>query len=111
LFFTFTVVAIIREPNVEGRIDEDHVAHDVPGGVEDAGHSLVDSDGTHLGECSELGAGTGPALEPDHEGHILGGSVDIVTGCTEEIVEHACLALGIVPINFLIACVRGGLPE
>lgn len=81
------------------------MTHEVPGGVEQVGSTIHNPNGPHFGECSELGAGPGAALKPDKERDLFRGSHNIVSGGSEEIIEHATLAFGMIPIDFLITCV------
>ena len=65
--------------------------------------SIDDSDGSVLGECSELGATTWSSLKPNDERNSIIFFSEVVTHCAEELIEHLGLALGMVPIDLLVA--------
>jgi hypothetical protein len=101
----------IGEAHRQGLVDENSVAHDVPGLGKLVGSIFSHSDGSKLGECSELRTGAGSSLQPKDEGDSLIGYCDAVRMRSEEAVVHSGLSLGVVPVDFLIAFINNTLPE
>ena len=69
------------------------------------------SDRAELGKRTELRTASRSTLKPDDEGDSLVGDCDAVCLRTEKAVIHSGLPLGVVPVNFFIACIRGEVPE
>jgi hypothetical protein len=97
------VIGAVGEADVEGLVDEERVAEDVPGIGKFAGAVAGDADGAEFGEGSELGAAAGSALEPDEEGNSLVGFGDGVSCSSEEGVVHCGLALGVEPVYLFVS--------
>jgi hypothetical protein len=86
-------------------IDEEQVPKDVPGGMEEFGLSLIDSDGSNLSECSKLRAGTGATLQPDNKRHISRRLIltKLMPHGGEEIIVHTSGIFREIPINLFVA--------
>ena len=105
LIFSVSVAGFEREADVEGLIDEKQMAEDVPGGMEEFGFALLDSDGSDFGVGSELWAGTRSTLKPDDEGNACRGFVaaEFVSHGGEETVVHSGGVLGEIPVDLFVA--------
>lgn len=105
LIFSVSVAWLEWEADIERLIDEEKVSKDVPGGMEEFGLSLLNSDGSNLGESSKLWAGPGPTLQPDNKRHISGGLIGtkLMSHGREEIIVHTSGIFGEIPINLFVA--------
>lgn len=98
-------VALEGEAHVEGVVDEEQMAEDVPGVLGEHRHALDDPDRADLGEGPELRAAAGSALQPDYQGHHVGRVHDVVVGRPVQLVEGATRVLGEVPVDLFMACI------
>jgi hypothetical protein len=105
LIISVSVAWLEWEADIERLIDEEEVPKDVPGGMEEFGLSLFDSDGSNLGESSKLWAGSGPTLQPDNKRHISRRLIDpeLMPHGGEEIIVHTSGIFGEIPINLFVA--------
>jgi hypothetical protein len=60
--FGVCAISRVREADIQGLIDEQHVSEEIPAVSERFGFSILDSDGSHLGEGTELRAASGSTL-------------------------------------------------
>jgi len=107
----FGLVALVREADVEGLVDEESVPHDVPSLRQLSDAILGDANGPKFSERSKLRAGSRPTLQPQNEGDSLIRYGDAVRVSPKEAVVHSGLSLGVVPVDLLIACINNCLPE
>ena len=105
------LISLIRETHSQRLVDENSVPHDVPSLRQLGNLVLGDAYGPKLSERSKLRAGSGSSLQPQNERHSLVGYSNAVRMGSEEAVVHSGLSLGVVPVDFLIACINNDLPE
>lgn len=100
------LVLDIRETHSQRLVDENGVAHDVPGLGQLVRPLLGHPDRPKLGKGSKLRAGSGSTLQPNDKRHSLIRLSDAVSMRSEETVIHARLPFGIVPIDLLITFIN-----
>jgi hypothetical protein len=101
LFFACPV-AVEGKADVKWLVYEQQMSEYIPWVAGSFYCSVHDPNGTYLSKGSKHGTGSGSTLQPNHEGEGGVGLVDVGAHCTEELVVHAAVALGVVPIDLLI---------
>jgi len=72
--------------------------------------TIDDSDGSQLSEGSKHRAASGSSLQPDDEWYIGIALIEIGAHASKELIVHAAISFGSVPIDFLISCMCWLLP-